>query len=65
MLGMFYDMAAGRGSSGFGPLPLALVEIEAWYRLSGTPLSWWEVQVLRLLDRAWISAWSAGQPKGQ
>ena len=62
LMGIFGDLAVSR-AGGFGPQPLALTEIDAWCRLSGTPLAWWEVQVVRQLDRLWLSAWSAGQAK--
>jgi hypothetical protein len=47
----FCEIASGR-QSGMGPQPVPNTEIEAWQRLSGVQLTPWEVDTIRLMDRA-------------
>lgn len=62
LLGVFAEIASGRQSA-FAPMPIPLTEIDAYVRLSGMELDWWECRVIRLLDRVWLSAWREGQTK--
>lgn len=64
LLDTFNEIASARRSGFCAPEPLAWGEIEAWCRLSATALAPWQVQVLRLLDQAWLMAWRHGQPTG-
>lgn len=50
----FCEIASGRPSS-MGPQPVPSTEIESWQRLSGVQLSPWEVDTLRLMDRAAVA----------
>lgn len=56
----FRELNAARGSSGFGPNPLAYTEIAAWARLTGRAPAVWEVRWLIALDHVWL----AGEAKG-
>jgi len=51
---LFNEIAATRGSSGFGPLPLAAAEILAWSQLKRTNISPWEFDMIRLLDQTYL-----------
>ena len=51
----FWELSSGRGSNGFGPLPLAFSEIEAWTRLRGVSLRPREVGIIKRLDRAFLN----------
>ena len=53
----FCEIASGR-QGGMGPQPVPSTEIEAWQRLSGLRLSPWEVDTLRLMDRAAVAVLS-------
>jgi hypothetical protein len=55
----FCEMARPVGMAA-GAIPA--VEIEAWQRLSGVTLSPWEVDTLRAMDRAAMSAMSEKTP---
>lgn len=50
----FCEIASGR-QSGMGPQPVPSTEIESWQRLSGVQLSPWEVDTLRMMDRAAVA----------
>jgi hypothetical protein len=52
----FWEINAGRGSTGWGPAPLSYQEIDAWARLSGCDLRPWEVRVLKSMDGAFLAA---------
>ena len=51
---MFLDLSAARGGTGYGPLPVTFPEIEAWTRLYGS-LEPWEINLIRELDRVWMT----------
>ena len=48
---LFMDFSAGRGSSMNGPEPIELRTIREWCETSGVQLEWWEIDVIRRLDR--------------
>lgn len=54
--GIFLDLNATRGSNGFGPLPIAYSEIEAWSRLRREPVRPFEIDIIRALDEAMLKA---------
>jgi hypothetical protein len=54
--GIFLSLHNRRGSNGFGPTPLAWSEMEAFCRLTGTPLDPWEVEAICALDEAYLDA---------
>lgn len=53
---LFGSLCSGRQSTGYGPLPLALADIEAGAKLYGIPIAPHHVAVLQAMDRAWIAA---------
>lgn len=64
--GFFADLHSARGSSGFGPSPLAFSDIEAWSRLSGNHLDPWELRAILGIDAQYMaSAAEAANPKGK
>ena len=52
----FWEVSEARASNGFCLLPLSWVDIEAWARLTATPLSPYEALTLRRMDAAYLSA---------
>jgi len=46
-------------------LPLSDSEIEAWALLSDRQPTWWEHQILRQLDAAYLTVWSDHQADEQ
>ena len=51
----FCELSGGRGYSISGPLPLNYSEIQAWSQLTKTDPTAWEVQVLKAIDRVFIT----------
>lgn len=50
----FWELNAGRGSNGFGPLPLTWSDMLAWASIYGMKLHPWQAHVLRGMDAAWL-----------
>lgn len=50
----FIDLHSARGSSGFGPNPIAWSEIDAYVRLTRWDIAVWEVEVIRELDNVFF-----------
>lgn len=40
-----------------GPEPISFQQIESWSKINGVEFSFWEVNLLRLLDRIWMKAY--------
>ncbi len=59
----FWELHAGRGSTGWGPASIGYADIEAWSRLCGTEPSPWEVHTLRQMDNAYLAAHSTPHRK--
>lgn len=55
----FLELASARRQSGFGPSPLVMADIEAFFRLRGTRPVPWELAALRVLDAAYMRAVAA------
>jgi hypothetical protein len=55
----FQELAAGRGSNGWGPNPLTWADLGAWQRLTGVHPSPHELGWLLHLDQAWLKAIAA------
>jgi len=51
----FCDLSGGRGYSDIGPSPLTYTEIKAWADLTKQDPEAWEIQVLKRIDRIFIS----------
>jgi hypothetical protein len=60
----FCELHTQRGHSFGSFLPLSWTEIDAWSRLSRTPLSPWETRVLSLLDVTWRIAYAEQSSEG-
>lgn len=58
--GYLFD-AGPTGHGAAGPVPLGYADIEAWARLTATPLAPWEAQTLRELSRAYVAELRAGE----
>lgn len=52
----FGRMRRGSGGNGYGPNPLAWVEIQAFVHLGGVRLAPWEVSIIEALDDCWLSS---------
>jgi len=52
---VFVTLAACR-RTGFGAAPLCLADLEAWARLTDTPLTPWELDTLIAIDAAALAA---------
>lgn len=50
----FLDLHFSRSNSGYGPLPLSLVDVRAWGDINGFPLTPFEVSAIRRLDAIYI-----------
>ena len=55
MWGWFCDLSGGRGYSETGPAPLTYTEIKAWAELTKQDPEAWEIEVLKRIDRTFIS----------
>ena len=58
----FVELNVARGSSGFGPAPIPYSEILAWSTLNGVDLDLWEINLIRRLDMAFMSAVANARP---
>jgi hypothetical protein len=54
----YRDLAAQRGSNGFGPSPISYSEMEAYCRLTGRVLYSYEVDGITIIDGAYLMAQS-------
>jgi hypothetical protein len=61
LLGWFYQLHRGRTISQWGVLPISWSEIEAWSRLHGVRPKVWELEIITMLDDAWLDI--AGKTK--
>lgn len=53
---LFIDLSNTRSQGYSGPLPITYSEIEAWSRITETPITSWEVSVIKRLDNVYIRA---------
>lgn len=63
LIGLFHELSSVRASGFNSPLPIGWADMQAWAALTHTALSSLETRLLRLLDAAWLRAWSDGQSK--
>ena len=61
----FWELASGRGHTGFAWLPLSWTEMDAWARMSGVDLQPWLAGIFRAMDRAWLAEAARQQKKGK
>lgn len=52
---IFCELHRCRGSTGYGPAPITLHDIEAWSRLIGGSLEGWEIKALLEIDGAFLA----------
>jgi hypothetical protein len=52
----FLALHGARSGNGMGINPISFTEIDAWCRLSRVTLDPWEVDVIRLLDNAYLES---------
>lgn len=65
LLAMFFQLSEARSWHGNGPNPLSFSEIEAWMRLTGTPLRRHHVETIRALDATWMQSFYRRTGKAQ
>lgn len=51
---IFWAISAARGFHQFGPAPISFAEIEAWARLTRTPLQPHHVAIIRAMDQVFL-----------
>ncbi len=52
--GIFTQLSGARGFHQYGPNPISFAEIEAWARLTRTPLQPHHVQIIKAMDAAFL-----------
>lgn len=52
----FIQLSNARGGNGYGPNPIPYTEIDAFCRLTETALDPWEIEAIRALDDAYLTA---------
>ena len=55
LLELYWSISEGRFVSGFGASPLTHLDIASWCWLKGTRLSHFEMDVIRALDKSYIT----------
>ncbi|HCP81789.1 MAG TPA: hypothetical protein DIT67_09430 [Octadecabacter sp.] len=58
----FIALSRTRSYSSFGPNPISYQEIEAWCRLTRTPLAPHHIEILCALDQEWLRGGADGTP---
>jgi hypothetical protein len=53
--GWFSELSQGRQPGAMGPARLTFLDIDAWARLTRTPIEPWELSVILRLDSAWLA----------
>lgn len=59
----FQELCGGRVNNGFGPAAISWSDMEAWARLTATPLTPYDVLTLRSMDAAFLSVYAAETEK--
>jgi hypothetical protein len=59
----FLSLHRARTSNGWGPNPITWSEMDAFCRLTGSPLDPWEAEAVRALDEAFLEV-AAGANEG-
>jgi hypothetical protein len=60
---MFSELHSCRGSTGFGPIRITFMDIDAYQRVTGTRLLGWERDAIEAADDAFLADWASRQPK--
>jgi hypothetical protein len=58
VLGVFYELSASRPYVQHIPRPIPPSELQAWGAMNGYRLRPWEVEMIGILDMAWLAAMS-------
>lgn len=58
IFGWFGELAAARGSSGFGANPISFAELAAWAHLTDRAPTPFEISLLRRIDSAFLAVMS-------
>lgn len=56
----FDDLHAARPMSAQGVTPISYTELDAYVRLTGAPLTPLDVQLVRVIDDAYLDEWALG-----
>lgn len=59
----FIALSRTRYYSGMGPNPISCLEIEAWCRLTRTPLAPHHVEIITAMDQEWLKGGAEKPPK--
>lgn len=51
---LVFSRLRARTGGGMGPNPIGWADIDAFMRLTGTPLAPWEVECIEQLDQTWM-----------
>jgi hypothetical protein len=54
---IFSELHACRGSTGFGPMRITYVDLDAYQRVTGKRLQPWELAAIRKADAAYLDHW--------
>ncbi|WP_425486856.1 phage tail assembly chaperone [Aminobacter niigataensis] len=60
----FNRLSNRRGTNGFGPSLLTYPEIDAFQRLTGFRFTPWEIEMIEMLDHAYIAARAEAKDSG-
>lgn len=60
---LFFELNSGRQSGMNGPLPLSFVEIKAYGELKDINFEPWEIDAIKIMDRAFLSEYHDTQNK--
>lgn len=56
LIDWWHEVGLGRGAGGFGPAAITWADVDAWARVTQTPVSGAEALVLLRMDRAFLAA---------
>jgi len=51
----FVELHSARGSNGMGPNPIGYEDAYYWSKVTGVPLSYWEIATIKRLDNKWMN----------
>lgn len=59
----FLELHGCRGSTGFGPMRITYLDIDAWQRVNGLQFLPWQIEAIRKADDAYLA--SLPKPKSK